>query len=25
MAVYRRTYRDPKTGKLKQSGIWWYN
>jgi len=25
MAVYRPTYRDPKTGKLKQARIWWYH
>jgi|SRR5579872_23888 len=25
MAVYRPTYRDPKTGKTKQSRVWWYN
>ena len=25
MAVYRPTYRDVKTGELKQSKIWWYN
>jgi len=24
MAVYRPTYRDPKTGKQKQSATWWY-
>jgi integrase len=25
MAVYRPTYRDAKTGELKQSAVWWYN
>jgi integrase len=25
MSVYRPTYRDPKTGKQKQSAIWWYH
>ena len=25
MAVYRPKYRDPKTGKAKQSRIWWYH
>lgn len=25
MAVYRPTYRDPKTNELKQAKIWWYN
>jgi integrase len=25
MSVYRPTYRDPKTGKAKQSGVWWYH
>lgn len=24
MAVCRPTYRDPKTGKTKQSRVWWY-
>jgi integrase len=24
MSVYRPSYRDPKTGKLKQSRVWWY-
>jgi integrase len=24
MAVYRPTYRDPKTGKLKHSTVWWF-
>src|SRR5437762_3568872 len=25
MAVYRPTYKDPKTGKTKQQRIWWYH
>src|SRR5260370_25542052 len=25
MAVYRPTYRDPKTGETKQQKVWWYN
>lgn len=25
MAVYRPTYRNPKTGEVKESGIWWYH
>lgn len=25
MAVYRPTYKDPKTGKKKQQAVWWYN
>jgi integrase len=25
MAVYRPTYTDPKTGKRRQSAVWWYN
>lgn len=25
MAVYRPTYRDPKTGKLKKQAVWWYH
>ena len=24
MAVYRPKYRDPKTGELVESGVWWY-
>jgi hypothetical protein len=24
MSVYKPKYRDPKTGKLVESGIWWY-
>jgi hypothetical protein len=25
MSVYRPKYRDPKTGELKQSRVWWYS
>lgn len=25
MAVYRHKYKDPKTGEVKQSKIWWYD
>ncbi|MGA2881080.1 MAG: site-specific integrase [Bryobacteraceae bacterium] len=25
MSVYRPTYREPKTGELKQSAVWWYS
>ena len=25
MSVYRPTFKDPKTGKLKQSRVWWYS
>ena len=24
MAVYRPKYKEPKTGKLVQAGVWWY-
>ena len=24
MSVYRPKYQDPKTGKLKQQAVWWY-
>jgi len=25
VAVYRPTYKDPKTGETKQAAVWWFN